>query len=476
MQLATIDITPGPFSLTQWIIRETLWVGRELGLVGGCQNPSRLESVGWPGVRVGWRLPGPLRWDEFGLHSNTFIICALSLGFSMQKLSTPLAFSLAGLGVLALIAPGMLAQTTPVESPAGGTWKTAYYKRGFVGNYQAGWAGGVGATLRNRVVMPFAGSRARVYLRTSHSADSELAKMALSKGVDEQGTTDGSSFPVTFAGAAGLLIPQKTPDSASDEVPVPITPGTWYLQSSYSSPQYLYAYERDTFFSQPGDNFTAPTLNASKKGSWPGNVTRIDVFTTDTRPIIACYGDSITAGYGSTPNTLTRYPDVLATLTNRPTLNLGFNGDALTFSGGAIYIIKSLQGVDTVVFTMGINDLITGRIKALPEYTTLMAKVAAQMKGAGFKFYVGTLSPGSGWKGYDDKPETEILRQAINNWLRTELKVDGIMDFDKALADPANPSKMKAEYQMDWLHPSDAGYQKMAEVAAVVLKAPVPQT
>jgi lysophospholipase L1-like esterase len=28
---------------------------------------------------------------------------------------------------------------------------------------------------------------------------------------------------------------------------------------------------------------------------------------------------------------------------------------------------------------------------------------------------------------------------------------------------------MKAEYQSDWLHPSDAGYQKMAETAAALL-------
>jgi lysophospholipase L1-like esterase len=36
-------------------------------------------------------------------------------------------------------------------------------------------------------------------------------------------------------------------------------------------------------------------------------------------------------------------------------------------------------------------------------------------------------------------------------------------------ADPANPARMKADCQSDWIHPNDLGCQKMAEAAAKTL-------
>lgn len=53
----------------------------------------------------------------------------------------------------------------------------------------------------------------------------------------------------------------------------------------------------------------------------------------------------------------------------------------------------------------------------------------------------------------------------------TEL-IDGCIDFDRALRDPANPDFFLPEYDSgDHLHPSKAGYQRMAaEVPAELLK------
>jgi lysophospholipase L1-like esterase len=74
--------------------------------------------------------------------------------------------------------------------------------------------------------------------------------------------------------------------------------------------------------------------------------------------------------------------------------------------------------------------------------------------------------PAGGQREFDKKPEREELRQSINEWIRTGVAADGVIDFDEALCDPANRVKMRVEYQSDWIHPSDAGYQKMAETAA----------
>lgn len=44
------------------------------------------------------------------------------------------------------------------------------------------------------------------------------------------------------------------------------------------------------------------------------------------------------------------------------------------------------------------------------------------------------------------------------------------------MRDPANPSRMLPAYQSDWLHPNDAGYQKMAETAASAVPEPMALT
>jgi len=58
----------------------------------------------------------------------------------------------------------------------------------------------------------------------------------------------------------------------------------------------------------------------------------------------------------------------------------------------------------------------------------------------------------------------ERKRTALNEWIRTGNAYDGVIDFDKATRDPADPKKFLAAYDScDHLHPSDAGYRAMAE-------------
>ena len=56
------------------------------------------------------------------------------------------------------------------------------------------------------------------------------------------------------------------------------------------------------------------------------------------------------------------------------------------------------------------------------------------------------------------------VRQLINQWMRSsESGVDGIIDFENAVADPANPQNLLAKYtnKDDGIHPYN-GYQVMA--------------
>ena len=59
---------------------------------------------------------------------------------------------------------------------------------------------------------------------------------------------------------------------------------------------------------------------------------------------------------------------------------------------------------------------------------------------------------------------SEKVRQLINQWMRSsESGVDGIIDFENAVADPANPQNLLAKYtnKDDGIHPYN-GYQVMA--------------
>ena len=71
-----------------------------------------------------------------------------------------------------------------------------------------------------------------------------------------------------------------------------------------------------------------------------------------------------------------------------------------------------------------------------------------------------------------DAPFRQDLRHAYNDFIRTTDLIDACIDFDRALRAPANPDFFLPEYDSgDHLHPSKAGYQRMAaEVPAELLK------
>ncbi len=357
------------------------------------------------------------------------------------------------------------------EEPAEGQWKTAFVKRGFCGAFQDGWLKGPGSVIRSRTPMPFDGTRAKVQVSGCHNTEVELQHLFLVQGSDDQGKVTGPKYPILFEGKPTVSFTTGT-QKWSDEAEIPIKKGTWYVQNSYLTQKMPYAYDVDAGFCDVKGSDDKEVLSGQTKGSRVGILARIDVFTSDKRPVIACYGDSITHGAGSTSNSSQRYPDQLAKLLDRPVLNLGVNGDLIQWAGGVPGAIASLKGVDTVVFLMGINDIISGgSVKQLSDYVAKAKPLVESLKKQNLKVYIGTILPAGGYKKFDENPELEKLRQEVNGWIRSSSGADNVIDFDKALSDPAAPGKMNSEYQSDWLHPSNAGYRKMAEAAAAVISA-----
>jgi lysophospholipase L1-like esterase len=346
-----------------------------------------------------------------------------------------------------------------------GNWKTAFVKRGFVGAFKDEQLGcGYGTILRTRTPIPFGGTAVRVKVSGNYNTATEMESMALVKGADDYGTVAGPRYPIHFKGKPSVTLKGIT-SIWSDIMQIPVESGTWYVEDTYPGSEVPYAYDVDT--ATCGAKGTDELERFKRKlSARVGTLVRIDVLTTEPASVIVCYGDSITHGFGSTPNSGKRYPDQLSQILDRPVLNLGVNGDRINSAGGAPGEIRFLKGVDTVVFMMGINDILAGSVKNVSDFSQKIRPMIAALQQQELKVFLGTIPPAGGFEQYDRKPEYDVLRNSINDWIRLKSRADGVVDFDLALRDPNALSRMMSDYQMDWVHPNDLGYRKMAEAAA----------
>jgi hypothetical protein len=55
-------------------------------------------------------------------------------------------------------------------------------------------------------------------------------------------------------------------------------------------------------------------------------------------------------------------------------------------------------------------------------------------------------------------------------WIRTSRAYDAVIDFDRILRDPSQPSRLLPAYDSgDFVHPNDVGYQAMADAIDLAL-------
>ena len=224
--------------------------------------------------------------------------------------------------------------------------------------------------------------------------------------------------------------------------------------------------------------------NIEREDHWY-NIATIDVIANDCSAI-ACIGNSITDGRGTTTNLQNRWTDFFAealqaseTTSNLAVLNLGIGGNSVFYGGLSDPAVKRFDrdcleqaGVKTIVVYEGINDLggtnndAEARAAKIIECYKEFIRKAHQR---GMKIYGATIAPYFG-SFYDNSDFfREAARQTINKWIRESGQFDGVIDFDSVLRDPANPSKMNPAYHCgDWLHPNPAGFEAMGKFAAKI--------
>jgi lysophospholipase L1-like esterase len=236
-----------------------------------------------------------------------------------------------------------------------------------------------------------------------------------------------------------------------------------------------------TYISKDGD-FTGQSAIADAATSLSYYyLAAIDVDAPSAAAALVTFGDSITDGTASTPNSNRSWPALLAVrlAKNKQTdeigvANVGISGNRMLYDGsGASALARfdrdvlSQSGVKWVMLLEGINDI--GRVgTSSPEAPTADDLIAAYRQFIdmahthGLKAIGCTLTPYLG-AGYS-REAGEAVREAVNAFIRTGGAFDAVVDFDATTRDSADPKRLRASFDPgDHLHPNDAGYQAMAD-------------
>lgn len=344
-------------------------------------------------------------------------------------------------------------------------------------------------TVRNIVHTNIGGSGLRVRLSNAFgSKPATFDDVQVGRQSSGAATIPGSNRRVTFSGQTSVTIP-KGAEALSDPLPGTVSPSanlavsvhfTGFTGEATGHPDA----QQDNYASPAGDvagNDNPSAYFPNTYGTWYF----VDGLVLDapkqTGEVVAL-GDSITDGYKSTVNANRRWPDDLARrLLALPApqqlsvANEGISANDVTADrcpGCGVSAesrldrdVLSQPGVSTVIFLEGINDIGSGAVTSADQLIAADKQIIARTHARGLRILGGTLTP---IKGAGFTAQQQQIREAVNQWIRTSGAFDGVVDFDKATRDPADPQAYLPAYDSgDHLHPNDAGYQAMANAVDI---------
>jgi lysophospholipase L1-like esterase len=305
-----------------------------------------------------------------------------------------------------------------------------------------------------------------------------------------------SANALTFAGQSAVTIPPGA-EIASDPVALKLPFGsdlviTMFLPAQKISSATFHWYSFQTSFYAPGNvvsqrSLTMPPTHSHSMGAWYF-LKSVDVKAAPYASAIVAFGDSITDGAAGITNANRRWPDVLARRlhANPPTQNLavaneGIGGNRVLHDGiGPSALARfdrevlSIPGVGSVIVFEGVNDLGIAYgpnphdVVTADQLIAGLTQFAERAHAHNLKVFGATVTPYGGAGYYSAAGEQ--VREALNAWIRTTTVFDGVIDFDKLLQDPAEPTKLAPAYaSTDHLHPNDAGLQAMGNAIELQL-------
>jgi len=313
---------------------------------------------------------------------------------------------------------------------------------------------------------------------------------------------------LSFADHVSATVPAGAP-LLSDPVRLAVRPGADLVVSLYlprptrATTTHAFAFQDNVVAAGnvTGSRTVTPTATF---GQW-WFLSGVSVAAPARDGAVVALGDSITDGANTTPNTNSRWPDVLARrlqatpgLRGLGVLNEGISGNRLLHdpnplpgSGADAFAaqfgesalrrfdrdVSSQPGARYVIVLLGVNDLgHPGTIAPESERVTPADLIAGYQQvidrahQQGMLVFGGTITPFANDTFGFDTPANRAARLVVNRWIRTSGAYDGVVDFDAALRDPADPERIRPEFDSgDHLHPNDAGAAALANAVPLRL-------
>lgn len=306
------------------------------------------------------------------------------------------------------------------------------------------------------------------------------------------------ALPVTFNGKTGAIIPAGG-ILYSDEVSLDIPSlSVINLRTYLPEPIPINTFHWDArHFSllEPGNQAIREEAGDGQKIS-----SRLLVESVQVQPKAACrtlvvIGDSMVDGNGVEMDTYGRWTDFLAERLmseHIAVVNAGQSGSRLLKDGVGIATLSRFErdvvaqpGVTSCIVQVGLNDIgLAGTALdpdgPVPAATVLINGYRQLLRMAreyNIRMTGVTLVPlrGTGEYGIEHfyQPEKEIVRQAVNHWMRTSGEFDAVIDSDLLVREPESISRLSAHYDVgDHLHLNLEGHLRVAQsVPLTVIRA-----
>lgn len=344
-------------------------------------------------------------------------------------------------------------------------------------------------TVRMIVRTSIGGHRVRVQLSNAFGTTAlKVGAAHIALRDKDSAIVPGSDRPLAFSGRPSFNVPPGA-DVLSDPVDLEVPKLgdlviSVFIPGEASSATVHLTGLHTTYISQPGDFTAAASIApASTVQMWYW-ISAVDVLAPKDSASIVAFGDSITDGATSTPDTNSSWPSQLAQRleANKATaklaiVNEGISGNRVLNDGAGVSALQrfdrdvlSQPGVRFLIVLEGINDIGIGSLPGADPSDAVTAddliagykQIIERAHVHGIKVIGATLTPYIG-AAYASE-NGEMIREAVNKWTLTSGAYDAVVDFDAATQDPANPKQIRPAYNIrDHLHPNDQGYKAMAD-------------
>ncbi|MGQ2989616.1 MAG: SGNH/GDSL hydrolase family protein [Brevundimonas sp.] len=292
----------------------------------------------------------------------------------------------------------------------------------------------------------------------------------------------GAAAPVTFSGDAEVVLPPGV-SLVSDSLAISAPAFSRLTVTLHVPDEAAGVVRRTPMRLGPG---SAPVGDTAPLDYRQGFLSAVYAERDAAPAVVVALGDSITEGATTTRGADADWPSLLADRLEAlcpggfVVVNAGISGNQVVRDGRSPNVrarldrdLLSLPGVTHVVWIEGINDIRHDGNPMNPgrdpeEVIAAYRQVVARLHLHGIKVFGGSLTPFGGSERFDAR--SEASRQAINAFIRTSGVFDGVIDFDAALRDPNQPSRLVAgAHTDDRLHPNDEGHRRMAQAIDLAL-------